>query len=158
MDPQIIQIQKDITDLKSQMGRHQHETIDGTASLNKTAFVTFSLPDTQSQTATNYGICFIATRPCSIKSVSEVHTVLGSSTPTLQIEKLTGTTAPGSGTPILLTAFDLHATANIVQRGVLVSTKQTTSGLLLSDRLALKVSGTLTALKGVTVTIELAFT
>lgn len=140
-------------DLQKQFDKHNH---DGRNSekIRQTAFVTAVLKNTEPQTAGNYGVFFIATRPCVLKAVSEVHEVAGSSTPTLQIERLTGTTAPASGTELLTTAFDLAGTANTVQRGVL---KKIPLGLSQGDRLALKDIGTLTALVGVTVTAEIEF-
>lgn len=153
----MLEVEQKLIELDQKMNRHRHETIDGTSLVNKTSFITVSLPDTQSQTASNYGLIFVATRPCAIKAISEVHTTAGSSTPTLQVERLTGTTALGAGSLVLETAFDLAGTANTVQRGEIIPTGNVV-GLSLGDRLALRVSGTLTSLKGVCVTIELKFT
>lgn len=143
--------------LRQEFDRHTHSTIDGTDKVKLGSFTSVSLPDTQSQTTTNYGLFFVATRPCFVKAISEVHTVAGTngSAVTLQVERLTGTTALGSGTVLLSTAFNLKGTANTVQRGILIPTP---TGLLQGDRLALKVSGTLTDLKGVCVTVELQYT
>lgn len=150
------ELQAQINNLQGQLLRHTHNTIDGTQKIALGEFTSVSLPDTQSQTSTNYGLFFVATRPCFIKAISEVHTTAGTngSPVTLQIERLQGTTAPGAGTNMLSTAFDLKGTANTVQRGVLIPTP---TGLNQGDRLALKVSGTLTSLKGVCVTVDLQF-
>jgi len=71
---------------------------------------------------------------------------------TLQVEKLTGTTAPGSGTSLLTTAFNLKSTINTVVTGVLTPTVGAIQ-LAAGDRLALKLSGTPTSVANVTVTV-----
>lgn len=115
--------------------------------------VTINLQGTSAATATNYGIFFIAENPVRLVAVSEVHTTLGTDlgAVTLQIEKLTGTTAPDSGTALLSTAFNLKGTINTVQYGVLVPSVATI--LQKGDRLCLKDVGTLTAVAGVNVTV-----
>ena len=116
--------------------------------------ITVSLPGTLSATATNYGVFFIASRPIEIMKIKEAHTTAGSDADavTLQIEKLTGTTALDSGSTILTTAFNLKSTANTVVSysgtGLTVNRQ-----LVEGDRLALKDTGTLTNLQGVCVTI-----
>lgn len=109
---------------------------------NKDGFYqTIWLENTLPSTATNYPIFFIAMKPCEIMMVSEVHGT-ASVSGTLQVEKLTGTTAKGSGTNMLTAAFSTSTTANTVQ------TKQSTDlqnrTMDVGDRLALKASGTLT--------------
>ena len=116
--------------------------------------ITASLPGALSATAANYGVFFIASRPIEVMKVSEAHTTAGSDggAVTLQIEKLTGTTALDSGSTILATAFDLKGTANTVvsYQGVgLTVNVQLREG----DRLALKDTGTPTDVAGVCVTI-----
>lgn len=150
-------MEQQIKQLDSQLREHTHNGIDGSSLLPTNVFVTKSLEGTLAQTAANYGIVFVATRPCFVKAVSEVHTVAGNDAGavTLQIERLQGTTALDSGTVMLATAFDLKGTANTVQRGDLL--KGTVLSLQLGDRLALKDSGTLTTLQGVCVTIEIQY-
>ena len=117
-------------------------------------YVTANLPSTSAQTASNYGHIFTATGPCEVLIASEVHAVAGTSgsAVTLDIEKLTGTTALGSGSSILATAFDLKSTAYtpVQKQGTLLSTARQ---LVQGNRLALKTSGTLTSLQGVQVTL-----
>ena len=115
--------------------------------------VSVSLVDTTAQTVANYSTFFVADRAISIISVQEIHGTAGNDAGavTLQVEKLTGTTAKGSGTNLLLTAFNLKGTANMVQYGSLVITAAI--NLDKGDRLAVKSSGTLTTLKDVTVTV-----
>lgn len=141
-----------LENLEMSMREHTHNTVDSTSKLVTNSFVTFSLPGTLAQTAGNYGIVFTATRPCFVSAISYVHTVAGTS-PSLQVERLQTTTALGAGTVLLTTAFSGSATANTVQRGTLISQ----TGLKLGDRLALKISGTLTNYQGVNVTIELEY-
>jgi hypothetical protein len=97
-----------------------------------------------------------------VLEIREVHTTAGShgSAVSLQVEKCTGTTAPGSGTNLLTNnsdvGFNLKGTANTVQEGTLIATRATRQ-LAAGDRLALDFAGTLTALAGVCVTIKLGW-
>lgn len=141
-----------------QFREHGHRGYDQTSILSIRSFVNASLPGAQSQTAGNYGVFFIATRPCVIKQIKEVHSVAGTdaSAVTLQIERLQGTESLGNGDELLSTAFNLKSTANTVQDGQLVSTGKVT-GINAGDRLAFKKAGTLTSLEGVCVTIEIQY-
>jgi hypothetical protein len=102
---------------------------------------------------------FVATRPYKLVSVSEVHSTAAGATETMQVEKDTGTTAPGSGTALLTNntnaGFNLNATANTVQAGALVGTAASVA-LAAGDRLALKFTGTATATANLVVTACLA--
>jgi hypothetical protein len=98
-------------------------------------------------------IFYTARFPCEVIWLSEVHSTAGSDAGavTLQIELLTGTQAPGAGSTLLDTAFNLKGTANTVVKKAgtdLTSTVTLDEG----DRLALLYSGTLTAVAGVQVT------
>lgn len=117
--------------------------------------ITVSLPDTTAATAANYGTFFTADRAYRVLSAAEVHLVKGTDggAVTLNIEKLTGTTAPDSGVTLLSTAFDLKGTINTVQFGSMVVTDATY--LKRGDRLCLKDAGTLTAVAFVNVTVYL---
>ena len=99
---------------------------------------------------------FIATRACRLKAVSYMHTT-GSTSGTLQIEKLTGTTAAGSGTVLLTGTIDLSATtvANTVVTGTLIATVASLT-LAAGDRLSVKIAGTMTSLVGAIVTLMVA--
>lgn len=118
--------------------------------------ITFSLPGVNAAVAGNYSHFFIADQGYLILGVEEVHAVAGSdaSAVTVQLEKLTSTTAPGSGTSLLVTAFDLKGTANTVQYGNF-SNVSGYNTLIRGDRLALKKSGTLTAVDSVVITVYL---
>lgn len=93
-------------------------------------------------------------------SVDEIHATAGSdaSAVSLQVTKDTGTQAPGAGVDLLTNntnvGFNLKGTANTVQNGTLSAT---TADLVFAvgDRLSIDFAGTLTALAGVNVTINL---
>lgn len=104
-------------------------------------YITKALNGTFAQLANSYGVFFIAQCACEVVSVSEVHGVANGDVFTLDIEKLTGTTAKGSGTTILLVQFNLNATTNTV---VSKNYKTLTSARTLNagDRLALKPTAT----------------
>lgn len=71
---------------------------------------------------------------------------------TLDITKDTGTTAPGAGTSVLLAALSVKTAANTAMYPALAASAATlTMGAL--DRLALKMTGTLTALAQLSVTV-----
>lgn len=129
---------------------------------NKYFAVTWSLPGTSPATAGNYGVFFTAHTPCIVQGATEVHQTKGTdgSAVSVQIERLTGITAAGSGTALLNTAFNLKGADNTVQTGSIVSStnpnvQQATTFLALNDRLALKLIGTPTAIVGLTVVIKL---
>ena len=151
MNPQIEELKRALLD-------HKHSGLDGTKPLTEYSFVTATLPGTIPATAANYGIFFTATFPCSVKAVSMVQTTAGTGagTVTLQLERLQGTEAPDAGDELLATAFNLKATANTVQEGVLVARK-TLTALAPGDRLCLKDVGTLTSVAGLNVTVELQY-
>lgn len=115
--------------------------------------ISVSLESTLPQTAANFSTFFVADRPYFVVSITEIHGTAGSSTPTLQLERLQGTEALDAGDELLSTAISLSATANTVQYGTLKSSEVIT--IFRGDRLALKDAGTLTALVGVTVTVLL---
>lgn len=118
------------------------------------AYITVSLPGTAPATAGNYSHFFIARRPLEILRVSEVHAVKGTDAGavTLQLELLTGTTAPGSGSSILVSGFDLKGNINTVvskEATALTSKRIVKEG----ERLALKLTGTPTTVASLVVTI-----
>lgn len=127
-----------------------------TPGMGKRFTVTAVLPGTMPATAANYGVVFIAPKKCVVKSVREAHTTLGTdgSAVGLNLEKLTGTQALDGGTALLSANINLKGAVNTVQSGTLITTAASLQ-LNAGDRLALKDSGTLTAVAGVSVTIEL---
>lgn len=119
-------------------------------------FVTVSLVDTLPQTSTNYGIFFTAKRVYEIMFVTSSFGT-ASTSGTVLVEKLTGTTAKGSGVATH-TAISTAGTANTPTDGVLATTS--TAGvsdrqLRAGDRLALKSGGTLTNGKDLCVAVYL---
>ena len=115
-------------------------------------YITKSLEGALAQTAANYGIIFTALYPSEIMYIVENHNIAGNGVGavTLSVEKLTGTTALGSGS--LITTFNLKSTANTP---VTKSARDFEIGnvrqLGIGDRLAIKTTGTLTALEGVNI-------
>lgn len=112
--------------------------------------------------AANYGTFFTARHACEVLFISEVHEVAGGAGALLQIEKLTGTTAPGAGINLLTTSFNLNAAANTVQTRDATTTFDFVRSVNLptiinvGERLALKHNGAgLAGTSGVSVTIYL---
>ena len=118
------------------------------------ANVTFTVVVAGSQIDANI---FVADAAYEVVAIREVHSVAGAGSSTLNIEKCTGTTAPGSGTDLATTAFALDSTANTVVSKTTASgltTTQASKRLAVGDRLALDWSGTVTAYVG-TITVSL---
>lgn len=105
--------------------------------------------------ATSYGVIFTAPVPYLVRRVDEVHETAGTdgSAATLQLERLSGTEAPGAGDDMFLTQINLKGTANTVQTKQGADIQNVT--LATGDRLCLQTTGTLTSLQGVCVTISL---
>lgn len=82
----------------------------------------------------------------TVVAVREVHAVAGGSGATVNLERLTGTQAPGGGTAILSTGLLMNGTANTVQSAPLTNITATAASLNALDRLAVTLSGTLTGL------------
>jgi hypothetical protein len=103
---------------------------------------------------------FIADRAYEVEAVRESHATAGSDggAVTLDVKKATGTTAIASGTTVLGSTFDLKGTANTVVHktkgnGGVVATS--VGRLAEGDRLGIDITGTITAVAGVQVTIVL---
>lgn len=109
-------------------------------------------------TAANYGVFFSPLDTCFVRAVYERHTTAGSdgSDVGLNIEKLTGTTAPDSGTEILSADINLKGTANTLAQGSLVPSRSART-LRKGDALCLKDSGTLTAVAGLYLLVEVEY-
>lgn len=114
-------------------------------------YVVQVLKNTDAATAANYGTIFIARYACEVQNVQIVYQT-ASTSGTLQLEKLTGTTAAGSGNSILASTFDLSAAADTVQSK---EGRNLTDYRVLKpgDRLALVDGGTLTNLNNLVVSI-----
>lgn len=129
-------------------------------------FININLFGSQGQTTNNWGIIFTAPYACSIIGVTEVHQTAEttSTTATVQIEKLTGIQASGSGLTLLLSPFNLKGAANTVQTAMLNTTSLKTSqgafNFQAGDRLGLVLATTgsaPTTLIGVNIIIQLQY-
>lgn len=111
---------------------------------------TVRLKGSDAATAGNYGAFFVASRPYEIMEVRAVWST-ASTSGTLMVERLQGTTAEGSGDDILASTIDMSGTANTV---VTRKTTDLQNRLLdAGDRLALEDGGTLTNQANLVVTI-----
>lgn len=147
----------------AQVPFHVHNGLDSnkvsyTDLINRDDSISWTLPGTSSATAGNYSVFFTAPFALTIGGVTEVHTTAGSdgSAVTLDVEKLVGITAPGSGVVLTISPFNLKATANTVQTAML-SNVVGAIHLNVGDRLALKLTGTPTSLANVSVTITINY-
>jgi len=114
-------------------------------------YITHSIPTSNAASTLNYGVIFIARHPIEIIRISETHAVASTSA-SLNIEKLEQGQALTLGTSLLTTAFDLTTTANIpvVKEGKdLIANRK----LRENDRIGLVISGTLTGLSDLCITI-----
>lgn len=160
MDPQLQKIieglQGDIGNLQSQMGTHYHGGYDSSqvnwaVIAQRILYVPFTIYGADAATAANYSTFWVAPAACLLLSFQEAHATAGTdgSAVTLDLEKLTGTTAPGSGSSMLSTTLSLKATANTVQTATVTPTNANKT-LAAGDRVALKKGGTLTSVANVT--------
>lgn len=117
------------------------------------------LPGASAATAGNYGTFFIAPYKCIFLGATEVHGTLGTdgSAVTLQVQKLIGTTAIGSGVNLLATAFNLKGTINTVQTATLARQTNSNLNLAVGNRLGLALTGTPTSVAQVCVVVRLAY-
>lgn len=122
----------------------------------KKIYFSYTIPGTSAATASNYGVIMIVPAIGYVTSFKEVHQALGTDAGavTLGLEKLTGTAVPGAGTDILSSALSLKSTINTVQTGT-ITTTAASRNLAVGDRLALKLTGTPTAVSNVTVLLEI---
>jgi hypothetical protein len=104
--------------------------------------------------ATNQ-VFFMNTRTLAVRvvAVSAIFSVAAGGVSTLTISKDTGTQAPGTGTSIQTGSFNLNATANTVQNGVLASPPVT---LAAGDRLSVVFANAIQATVGLVVSVQLA--
>jgi len=117
-------------------------------------YITHSLFGTTAQTATNYGIIFVARHPIEIMRITETHSTAGSDagTVTLDVKKAGSGVAIASGVTLLTSTFNLKSTANtpVYKEGKNLSINRK---LKEGDRIGLITSGTLTSLTDVQITI-----
>src|SRR3990167_3298283 len=122
----------------------------------KKVYISYTIYGADSATAANYGVFFIIPFACYITGLKEVHGTAGSDAGAvlLNIEKLTGTQALDAGVNMLSADLSLKATANTVQTGTLTNTLNDRN-LAIGNRVALKDTGTLTAVANVSILLEL---
>ena len=114
--------------------------------------VTERLSGTNAATAGNYGVFFVASRPYEVMEIRAVWST-ASTSGTLQVERLTGTTAEGAGDSVLTSTINIAGTANtVVERK---TTALQNRSLSTGDRLALVDGGTLTNQANLVVTVLL---
>ena len=131
------------------------KTITSENILNKDGFyITVRIPGTQAAAFENYDVFFHVRSACEIVWVTETHRVIGSDggSVTVNIERLDSGTALDAGDEILKTAFDLKGTVStpVIKEGTIDLQNTILSP---NQRLALKDSGTLTAVTGLCVTL-----
>lgn len=124
--------------------------VNGDANLMCATFAPMGAPAAADDT-----VFYIATRPLYVVSASQVHAVAAGGTSTLQVTKDTSTDAPGAGTDLLSSAFDLNATANTVQTGSLIATVASKT-LAAGDRLAVDFADAIQSSSGIAVTVCMA--
>ena len=117
-------------------------------------YIIHSIAGALAQTATNYGIIFTARHPIEVLRVTESHAVAGTNAGavTLNVLKAGSGVAIASGVNLIASTFNLKGTANtpIVKEGVGLASDRI---LKENDRIGLVVSGTLTDLSDVCITI-----
>lgn len=97
---------------------------------------------------------FIADAAYQVTKITCAWGTAGGAGAAATVEKLTGTTAPGGGTAMQTSAFDLTTTANTVGTATLSGTVASLQ-LAAGDRLGIKLAGTLTGLVGCCITVSL---
>jgi len=126
---------------------------------NKDSYIQcISIPGTSATTSTNYGYVLTAREiALEILGVSEKHETAGSDagSVTLDVVKVLDGSAISTGTTILTSTFNLKSTANtnVLKRGVDLSRATNIRYLQIGESIALKTSGTLTAVAGVHVCV-----
>lgn len=184
MEQELKKIKKEFDLFQMQFRNHKHSGTDGqqvwfNTIFQKKMYIPYTIID--GSVTTNYGVFFIAPFSCTVTGFSESHAVAGTDlgAVTLQLEKLTGTQAPGAGAKILVngnTTFDginlkgaintpVFYPENVIQSGVTYPntlTQGITSNLRditlqKGDRLALRVLGTPTTVAGIATLLELTY-
>lgn len=117
---------------------------------------TFTFTCTQLDANSVSGDCeFIADRAYQVTGIKFVQKTAGGAGCAADIEKLTGTTAPGSGTVMGTAVYDCNATANNTVTTYTLTGVGATLQLASGNRMGIKLGGTLTALAGLTATVTM---
>lgn len=109
------------------------------------------LAGTAAATAANYGFLITASRAFELIKI-KVRYSAASSSGTLQLERLTGTTALGSGTTVLTTPISLSATANTTYEFDVTNFVRNTNQLRENESFALVDGGLLVGLTDLSLT------
>ena|ERR1700744_2505898 len=102
------------------------------------------------------GTFFICPTGFQVIAVREIHAVAGGTSAAVQIEHLTGTTAPGSGTAILSATLPLTGAANTLQSAPAANIQYPASVAAAGDRFGYVLTGTLTGLANCCLEVSLA--
>lgn len=134
---------------------HETQLKDSLEILKKDGFyIVANIPGIQAQTAGNYDIFFQPNRACEITEIRIRHSVAGTDggNVTLNIERINNGSAKDSGVTILKTNYNLKGAANsqTIYSGRL---EIQNNYIKPTQVLALKDSGVLATLEGVSVTI-----
>ena len=159
---QVTDLQGRVGTLENRMDTHYHGGFESTLVKwsnisQRKLHVEHTIYGATAATAANYNVVFIAPYACLLTVFQEVHTTAGTDAGavTLDLEKLTGTTAPGSGVTMLGATVDLKGTINTVKTATLASGANLPNlSLAAGDRAALKLTGTPTAVANVTTLLE----
>lgn len=127
--------------------------------INRNEIFTIIIPGTSAADPANYGVFFTAPYKCSFVGATEVHATAGTDTlsVTVQVEKLTGIQASGSGVVLLSAGFDLKGAINTVQTATLAKITNANFIMAKGDRLGLARFGTLTSVAHVNIVIKLNY-
>lgn len=122
---------------------------------NKDGFyITMNLFGAQAGSGTSYEVIFTARHACEVLWVAETHRNPAGAACTLNLEILASGEALDAGDTVLATAFDLQSAADtpVEKTGNdLTATRQLRTG----DRLAMKDTGTVTDVRGLSLTVYL---
>jgi len=97
---------------------------------------------------------FILDRAYQVTSIKINQTAQGAGGCVIDVEKLTGTTAPGAGTVLGTGSYDCNATANNTVTTYTLTGTTATLQFAAGNRIAVKMGGTLTGLRGGSVMIQ----
>lgn len=161
---QIQELQRQVAGMGQQkLPDHRHTGFDASKVLwsdinGKTIELTHTIIGADAATAANYGVFYIVPFACYLTKFQEVHQVAGSAggSVTVNLERLTGTQAPDSGTNMLDAGMDLKDTANEIHTSPYLAENLTRRTLAVGDRLCLKDTGTLTSVSNLTVLVQLS--
>ena len=148
----------EITPVREEVPFYEQEQFDWRYLKGRPAMLLYPvLAGSVASSATNYGVFFTAPFNCEVLSVREAHEVASddANPVTVDLEKLTGTQALDAGVSVLSSAISLRGAANTVVVPALTATRANRF-LAVNNRLALKDSGVLNLVSGLSITIEIA--